>query len=141
MGVLLKTMCGTRDAGAEWEGDYCSEVFEGSGANAGLFSPCLFLQEQTKVKAWAHGGTCRSYCTTLALTRRVQSHCRAPVRMVWRSLAKANYPRRNGQSSGPSRCVQRSWRLPYLMQPVKRGSEKDAGAHGAGHGSNQRYSR
>ena len=54
VGELLKTMYGTRDASAEREGFY-SEVVEGAGAKTGLFSPCLFSQEQTKLKAWAHG--------------------------------------------------------------------------------------
>ena len=54
VGELLKTMIGTRDASVEREGLY-SEVVGGAGAKTGLFSPCLFLQEQTKMKAWVHG--------------------------------------------------------------------------------------
>ena len=30
-------------------------MFEVAGAKTGLFSLCLFLQEQTKLKAWVHG--------------------------------------------------------------------------------------
>ena len=54
VGELLKTMHGTRDASAEWEG-YCSEVFESAVAKFCLFSPCFFVQEQTKVNACVHG--------------------------------------------------------------------------------------
>ena len=54
VGKLSKTVCGTRDASAEWEGNY-SEVFEGASAKTGFFSPRLFLQEQTKLKVWVRG--------------------------------------------------------------------------------------
>ena len=48
VGELLKTMYGTRDGSAEWDGCF-SEVVE--GANTGLISLGLFLQEQTKLTA------------------------------------------------------------------------------------------
>ena len=50
VGVLLKTMYGTRDASAKWKGKN-SKVFEGADAKDGFFSLCLFLQEQTKLNA------------------------------------------------------------------------------------------
>ena len=50
VGVLLMAMYGTRDSSAEREGCF-SELFGGGDTGTGLFSPCLCLQEQTKVKA------------------------------------------------------------------------------------------
>ena len=54
VGELLRTMYGCRDASAEWE-SYYSDAFENADAKAGSFSPCLFVQEATGVKAWVHG--------------------------------------------------------------------------------------
>ena len=52
----VKTMHGTRDASAEWEG-YYSEVFERAGEKTGLFSLRLLLLEKTKLTACVHVGT------------------------------------------------------------------------------------
>ena len=50
VGRLLKSLYGTRDAGANWERK-CSEVFKKLGFMSGVFSPCLHynLEEESGI--------------------------------------------------------------------------------------------
>ena len=54
VGLLKKTIYGTRDAAAQWEKFY-GDVFEAAGFKTGLFSPCLFHNPERDVSVWVHG--------------------------------------------------------------------------------------
>ena len=54
VGLLTKTMYGTRDAAAEWE-EYYRRVFTENGFECGVFCPCLFWSSSRGVSVWVHG--------------------------------------------------------------------------------------
>jgi len=54
VGRLLKSLYGTRDAGANWERK-CSEVFRKLGFTSGLFSPCLYYNAERDCSLLIHG--------------------------------------------------------------------------------------
>ena len=54
VGLLTKTMYGTRDAAAEWE-EYYRQVFTDNGFESGAFCPCLFWSSSRGVSVWVHG--------------------------------------------------------------------------------------
>ena len=54
IGLLKKTMYGTRDAAAGWEEYYC-DTYEEAGYKVGQFCPCLFHHPEMDSEAWVHG--------------------------------------------------------------------------------------
>ena len=54
VGILRKTMYGTRDAAAQWE-KYYTDALKELGFVGGLFCPCLLHHPRRGIAMWVHG--------------------------------------------------------------------------------------